>query len=162
MPPYATSGTGNVSLNTQLPAALWPGDEYYPFGVATYAPGQIQKPNDANVQYEAVVVGERSISCALAPRPSGGSPPGVMVQVFTNGNPGAAEIDVQDANIDADGAYLTPTSSTAYKITTWTQLGASSVYTGFTELQPEGGRFISLKVIANPNAVPMWAKLSYQ
>jgi hypothetical protein len=83
-----------------------------------------------------------------------------MVQVFASANPGAAEIDVQDAAIDADGAYVT-SSNTAYKLTTWTQVGGSGLYTAWAEFQPEGGRFISLKVIANPNGVNFIAKVSY-
>jgi hypothetical protein len=165
MPAYNTSNTGNLTDNPVLPSVLWPGDDIYLFGLSYVAasgptPGQIQAANDANVLFETVTVNERSISVALAPRPGGGSAPGIMVQVFANAAPGAAEIDVQDAAVDADGAYLTP-NNTAYKLTAWTQLGGSAIYTAWTELQPEGGRFMSLKCIANPNAVKFTAKVSY-
>lgn len=160
MPAYATSGTGSMTPNTTPPSALWPGDELYLFGTAPAIPGNPTKATDANVVTETVTVGERSIAVALAPRPGGGAAPGVMVQVIASANPGVAEIDVQDAAVDADGGYLTPTGSTAYKITTWTAL-PSGQYIGTTELQPEGGRFVSLKVIANPNSVTFTAKLTY-
>lgn len=160
MPQYANNGLGNLAINGVLPAVLWPGDEIYPFGTTPLVPGQSQKPNDSNVQFEAVNLNERSIAAALAPRPGGGAAPGVMVQVFASANPGAAEIDVQDAAVDADGVYQTPTGNAAYKLTTWTAMG-NGQYTSFAELVPETGPFVSLKVIANPNAVNFWAKLKY-
>jgi hypothetical protein len=151
-----------MTPNPILPTILWPGDFKYLFGTSPNTPGTISTPNDSNVVTEAVVVGERSIAIVLAPRPGGGAPPGLMVQVIASANPGAAEIDVQDAAVDADGAYLTQTTSSAYKITTWTILGdASGRYIGTTELQPEGAGFITLKVIANPNAVTFTAKALY-
>lgn len=161
MPAYLTSGTNNLTLNPTPPSALYPGDQIYLFGTGPGAQGGNSLPDDTAVGFEAVQVGERSIACQLVDMPMR-SPGGVHVMVLASANPGAAEIDVQDAAMDADGAYLTQTTSTAYKITTWTQVGASGVYIGTTELQPEGGRFISLKVIANPNAVSFKAKLSYQ
>ena len=161
MPQYANNLAGNLTVNPVLPAALLPGDEAYLFGTAVLTPGQSQKPNDANVQFEVVTVNERSIAVCLVSRPGGGAAPGIMVQVFANANPGAAEIDVQDAAVDADGAYLTPSGNTAYKLTTWTQLGNSGIYTAFAELEPETGPFVTLKVIANPNAVSFWAKVKY-
>lgn len=159
MPAYANSGLETLTLNPVLPTVLFPGDEVYVFGTMVYVPGRSQKPDDSNVQFEAVTLDERSIAVALAPRPGGGAVPGVMVQVVANANPGAAEIDVQDAAVDADAAYLTQTTSTAYKLTTWTQEGA--VWVSTTQLQPEGGHFITLLVVANPNAVSFTAKIIY-
>lgn len=167
MPSYQNSGLGTMTPNPTLPTVLWPGDEKYVFGTSVAAgtpptPGIIQTPNDSNVVTEAVVVGERSIAVALAPRPGGGAVGGIMVQAIASANPGAAEIDVQDAAVDADGAYLTQTTSAAYKMTVWTALtDGSGRYISTTQLQPEGGRFISLKVIANPNAVTFTAKIVY-
>lgn len=159
MPQYATSGSLSLVPNTTLPACLWPGDEAYLFGTATLVPGSPQKPTDATVAFETVAVGERSIAANLAPRPGGGSPAGVEVRVFANANPGAAEVDVQIANVDADGAYTTPSGSAAYKITVWTQIGA--VWVGAADLQPLGAPFMTLNVVANPNAVKFWAKATY-
>ena len=147
-------------VNPVPPALLMQGDEKYLFGTKVYVPGEIATPNDSNVVTEVVAVGERSIAVCLGPRIMGGDPPGIMVQVIASANPGAAEIDVQDAAVDADGAYLTPTGA-AYKLTTWTQLGGGLQYIGTTELQPDGGRFVTLKVIANPNAVTFTAKVTY-
>ena len=162
MPQYQNSGTGSLAVNPVLPVALWPGDDAWLLGTSTLTPGVQQKPTDANVVLEAVTVGERSLACVLASRPGGGAPPSLMVFVIASANPGAAEIDVQDSGTDSDGGYQTPTGSTAYKITTWTALtDGSGKYVGWTELSPEAGRFISLKVIANPNAVNFAAKVSY-
>lgn len=158
MPAYQTSGGETLTVNPVAPVGLAPGDEVYVFGTKTYVPGEVQKPNDANVQFEAVQVDERSIAVALQPRPGGGSPPALMVQVSANGNPGSAEIDVQDAAVDADAAYQTPNNA-AYKITTFTQEGA--IWTGYTELLNELGRFVTLLIVANPNGVSWTAKIVY-
>lgn len=160
MPQYKDSGTNNITRNPVQPTALYPGDQTYLFGTKTLVPGQQQVPTDNDVQFEAVTVGERSISCQLVPR-MGGGVAGCIVSIMANGNPGAAEIDVQDSATDADGLYITQTSSTAYKINSWTQIGSSNNYFATAEFQPEGGRFISLKCVANPNAVLFTAKVAY-
>lgn len=159
MPQYATSGSLSLVPNTTPPACLWPGDEAYQFGTSAFVPGNPQKPTDATVQFETVTVAERSIAVNLANRPGGGSPAGVEVRVFANANPGAAEIDVQIANVDADGAYTTPSGSAAYKITVWTQEG--NQWVGAADLQPLGAPFMTLNVVANPNAVKFWSKVTY-
>lgn len=158
MPAYATSGSNSLTPNPVLPAVMYPGDDVYVFGTCTQNPGQLSTPNDSNVLFETVAAGERSIAVCLAPRPSG-YPPGLMVQVSTNADPGSsAEIDVQDATVDADGAYLT-SATTTYSIKVWTKNGA--IWTAWAQLQPESGRFVSLKCITNPNGVKFTAKLSY-
>lgn len=159
MPQYATSNSESLAVNTVVPACLWPGDEAYPFGTATLVPGSPQKPTDATVQFEAVALDERSIAVNLAARPGGGVAPGVEVRVFANANPGAAEVDVQVSNVDADGAYTTPSGNAAYKITAWTQEG--NIWVGAADLQPLGAPFMTLLVVANPNAVAFWAKATY-
>jgi hypothetical protein len=160
---YTNSGTNTLALNPTLPTCLYPGDYKYVWGTSVASgssptPGQIQTPNDTNINFESPAVASRSLAVALAPRPGGGAPPGVIVQVNASGNPGAAEVDIQDAAIDADGAYLTPTNS-SYKLTSWTQNGG--VWTAWAELQPESGNFVSLKLVANPNAVNFTAKIIY-
>ena len=160
---YASSGSNSLVPNSVLPACLWPGDEIYVLGLSYVlatgpTPGQILAPNDSNVLFEAVTIGERSLAVALAPRPGGGAPPGLMVQVTANADPGASEIDIQDSAVDADGAYLTPAGA-SYKLTAWTNNGA--VYTAWAEFQPESGPFVSLKVVLNPNTVKFTAKLKY-
>src|SRR5580700_11374290 len=99
MPKYFNSGLGTMTVNPVPSTGLLPGDEKYLWGTSGIppTPGQIQAPNDSNVVTEAVAVNERSIAIQLVPRPGGGSPAGLMVQVIASANPGAAEIDVQDA-----------------------------------------------------------------
>lgn len=160
MPKYNTSGTGNTTLNPIIPAALWPGDECYVWGTAVQTPGQIAAPNDTNVVTEAVAVGDRSLAVSLAPRPGGGSAAGIMVQIKASANPGVCEIDVQESAVDCDGGYLTNTTSAAWKITVWTANG-DGTFIAWTELQPEGARFVSLKCVTNPNAVKFQAKIAY-
>ena len=160
---YATSGTGNLTNNTVLPASLYPGDTVYLWGTSFVAgqpptPGIVQAPNDSNVQFESPAVGSRSLSAALAPRPGGGAPTGISVLVVASANPGAAEVDVQVSPSDSDGSYLTPAN--AYKLTTWTA-GANGQFFAWAELQPVGDQFVSLKLISNPNTVKFTAKLNY-
>ncbi len=164
MPQYKTNGSGLMTLNTEFPTVLFPGDEKYVFGLSHAegqppTPGQIDAPNDTNCVFETVAVAEASIAVALAPRPTGGAP-GVMVQIVASADPGVCEFDVQDAAIDADGAYILPTASTAYIINTWTAV-AGGLFTAWTELQPEGGRFVRIKCITNPNTVKFKAKIVY-
>jgi hypothetical protein len=166
MPQYATNGTGNLTPNTALPAVIFPGDEVWLFGTSFVAgqpptPGIIQAPNDSNVQFEAGAVGEASIAACMAERPGGGAGAGASVLVMLNGNPGIMEVDVQLAPMDADGAYLLPAAA-AYKINTWTgPVGPQGYYFAWTELQPLGDQFMRLKVITNPNAVGIAAKVNY-
>lgn len=153
---------GSMAVNPVLPTVLWPGDEKYVWGTSPNNPGQISTPNDSNVITEAVNVGDRSIAVAIAPRPGGGAPPGLMAQAIASANPGVAEIDIQDAAVDADGAYLTQTTSTAYKMTVWTALtDGTGRYISTTQLQPEGARFITGKIVLNPNAVTFTLKFVY-
>lgn len=163
---YNGANTGSMLPNTVLPATLYPGDDCYVFGTSFTAaagptPGQIQAPNDTNVLFETCAVGACSLAVNLASRPGGGNAPGVIIQVTASANPGVMEVDVQDAGQDSDGAYILPSGSTAYKITTWQGPLLDGSYTAWAELQPEGARFLRLKVITNPNAVKLKAKVSY-
>lgn len=162
---YATSNTGSLVVNPVLPAVLGPGDSVYLWGTSFVAgqpptPGIIQAPNDANAQFEAVTVGERSLACNFQPRPGGGNAAGASIMVIANANPGVMEVDVQVSPMDADGAYLTPAAT--YKISVWTgPTGPKGYYFGWVELQPEGDFFMSLKCITNPNGVSLTAKVNY-
>jgi hypothetical protein len=163
MPIYNTSSTKSLVLNPVPATVLWPGDEVYLLGTSFKSgnpptPGIPQGANDSNVQFEAAIATQRSIAIALAPRPGGGAPPGLIIQITASADPGASEIDVQDAVVDADGAYLTPTSAT-YKITAWTHSGA--LFTAWAEFQPESGPFVSLLVVTNANGVKWTAKAKY-
>lgn len=167
MPIYSDNGTGNLTDNPVLPSVLCQGDDKYLLGTsfaigAAPTPGIIQTPNDANVNAEIVVAGDRSIAIALSPRPDGGAAPGLSVLLVADKDPGAMEVDVQTANTDADGAYQTPTSSTAYVMTTWAgPKGPLGKYVASAQFQPLGDRFVTLKVVSNPNAAKLTAKVTY-
>jgi hypothetical protein len=154
LPIYNGSGSNSLTRNPVPPTVLYPGDSKYLFGVSPNTPGTISTPNDDNVEAETLVDGNASIAICLAPRPGGGAPPGLMVQVFMTADPGAAEVDVQDAAVDADGAYIT-----VDQITVFTNNG--SVYVAWTELEPEAGAFIRVACVLNPNAVSMVVKATY-
>jgi hypothetical protein len=157
MPKYYDSGTNNYTLNPVAPTVIYPGDDKYLFGTAPNTPGVQQAANDSNVEFEAVGVGERSIAVQLA-RGSQGSAPGAIVEVIADADPGAAEIDIQDSAVDADGAYITPANG-ANTINAFTNNGA--YWIAIAELQPSPGGFTTLKMVANPNAVNWRAKIRY-
>lgn len=166
MPQYATANTNNNSLNTQLPSVLWPGDSLYLFGLSFIAangptPGQIIAANDSNVLPETAAANATSIAAAFAPRPGGGAAPGASILVIANANPGVMEVDVQLSPMDSDGSYALPTGSTTFKINTWTQMGGSTNWFAWAEFEPLSDFFARLKVITNPNAVKLTAKLNY-
>lgn len=167
MPQYATNNTGNLTLNTQQPSILWPGDSLYLLGTSQVAgqpptPGIIQAANDTNVQFETAGVNYTSIAASFAPRPGGGAAPGASILVVANGNPGVMEVDVQLSPMDSDGSYLLPTGSSTYKINSWTgPTGPNGYYFAWEEFEPLSDFFARLKVITNPNAVKLTAKLNY-
>jgi len=163
MPKYNDSGTGNLTLNPVLPAALYPGDSVWLLGTSAAAgqpptPGIIQAPSDTNVLPEAVVIGERSLAAVMASRPGGGAPAGASLIVIASANPGVCEVDLQTAPMDADGAYVT---QTANKISTWVGPSPAGTYVGVLEVASLNDAFASVKIITNPNAVKFAAKLVY-
>ena len=163
MPPYPGL-TGSLVPSPIVPTVLYPGDNKYLWGTsvasgAAPTPGQQQAPTDANAVFEAVSVSEASIAFSLAAYDR--RTPGLSLVLIANANPGAAEIDIQDASIDADGAYVAQTTSTAYKVTSFAQVGTSAYYIATVELQPSGAPFTRLFMVANPNAVSWLAKVVY-
>lgn len=145
------------------PPVLSPGDERYLWGTSVAAgvsptPGQQQAPTDANVVGETLVVGVKSQQVTLTPVP--GRVAGAMVQIVFSGNPGAFEVDVEEAAVDDTNKYILNATSAAYKIVAATAM-ADGKYVAWAELQPQGGRFLRLGLVALANVVTVTGKVIY-
>ena len=149
-----------VPVNSPLsPLAMGPGDWVFVIGkksaTATQSPA-----TDATVTYETPVAPYASIAITSG-RKEAGYAPSLSVQILFNANPGAFNVQLQEADTDADGCYITPSNS-AFTMTTSTQIQASGIYVVRADLVPLGGRFqrLFIPTNGNPNAVGMIAKLS--
>jgi hypothetical protein len=83
-----------------------------------------------------------------------------MVEIVFSANPGVFEVDIEEAAIDAESSYLLNSSSTAYKITAATAR-PDGTYVAWAELQPQGGAFLRLNMVALANVVTTKAKVVY-
>ena len=79
--------------------------------------------------------------------------PSISVEISFSGDPGAFEIDIQDADTDADKFYQTIPAGGVIS-------AVSANFTARTELVPIKGRFVRLKLVTRTNAVALTAKIS--
>lgn len=155
MPNY-TGAAGSTVLAPTPPPDLVVGDSVFLFG--TIGTGTQLPPVDATVAAETPAVGQASISAAVAPD-SGQVSVAYSVEIKWTANPGAATVLVQEADTDADAFYITP-SNTTYTISTFATVG--TVFVARADFSPTGGKFVRVKVSANPNAAALTVKLTKQ
>lgn len=157
MPAYPGAPGAIVPVTSNVSGfALNPGDSAFLVGVL--AAGATQLPiQDNNVDFEEAPVGMVSISACIAGRKEAGSAPAVSLQLIFEIDPGAFNVQLQEASTDADGCYLTP-SAAAFTITSATNTGGKFV--AFVDDIPTGGRFLRILVKLNPNDADLIAKLS--
>lgn len=137
------SNLGPFGLNT-------PGDSIHLFG--TLSSTATQRPaTDNTIAGETPVAGQASIAICLAGRDNGG-PPMVCFEGVFSAAPGAFEVDIQEADTDADAYYTTP-SNPAYTITA---VGANQQFR--VDLSPTGGKFMRAKLVSRTNAVTLVLK----
>jgi hypothetical protein len=119
------------------PVALGLGESVYVWGklASTYTQTPI---NETNIASELIIANVASIAVNLSPLGSG-STPMVTVEIQFDANPGTFEIDVQEADTDADGFYITPTSGT-YTIAAVN----STTFVVRADFSPTGGKFFRL------------------
>lgn len=147
--PGAAAATVPVASNAS-PIALSKGDSQYLFGVL--AAGATQLPvNEGNVAGESPAPPQASIAVLLLPQ-DGGPSPMVCIEGRFSGAPGAFEVDIQEADTDADAFYILPTNS-AYKVTVVT---ANNVFR--VDLSPTGGKFLRVVLVSRTNAVSFTCK----
>jgi hypothetical protein len=161
MPSYPNPQGSNAPPGPAGPFArpLNRGQSIFLFGLPATTPPVI---SDSNLLGEEVVAGEASISVCLATGEPAQSPPMVCVEIFwcippglTPAAPGAFEIDIQEADTDADACYILPANA-AYKIT------AVSAVTqrARVDLSPTGGKFMRVLVASFTNDVDLVVKIS--
>lgn len=139
-------------------ASLRRGSRGYFFGTRT---NPAQPLGDGNITAEIPTVGESSIEFCLAKDEKDGSGiyPNVGIELLFSANPGAFNIQLQEADTPADGLYITPTPN-AFTITAVAQVGNTGFYAARVDLGTIGSRFIRLFVSALANAVGLIAKVT--
>jgi hypothetical protein len=156
MPSYLGQPQESQTYDGHNVACLNPGGRIYLFGVRT---NPAQPIGDGNVSFEVPVADLASIEVALV-QPFMSILANVGLELIFNANPGAFNIQVQEADTPADGCYITPSPS-AFTITASTNEGANWV--ARVDLGTIGSKFVRLLVVTWPNAaVGLTAKLTLQ
>lgn len=155
MPAYPGVAVATVPVASNVsPIALQKGESCYVWG--KLKAGATQLPvSDTTVAVEAILAGAASIAVNLQPGNESQPPPMATVEIHFDGAPGVAEIDVQEADTDADAFYITPAAA-AYTIVPT----ATGNFNTRADLSPTGGKFMRLFMKTLPNAVNVWAKIT--
>lgn len=155
--PGVANATTPVASNAS-PIALQKGESAYVFGVL--ASGATQLPvNDNNVAAEAQIAGAISIAVNLTAQM--GDPPQAVAWEFRfSGAPGTFELDIQEADTDADAFYVLPSSavnanSALYKVTATIANNIARV-----EIPGPLSKFQRVKIVSLQNAVSITAKVT--
>lgn len=153
MPNYPGAASSKTSAPSNIsPLALsTPGDSAYLFG--TLSTGATQLPiTDSTVTGESPAAGTASIAITLPAR-DGSAVPMVSFEGFFSGAPGTFEIDIQEADTDADALYILP-SAAAYTVS-----AVNATTQAFrVDLNPTGGRFMRVLLKTRTNAVSLVVK----
>jgi hypothetical protein len=103
---------------------------------------------DNNQKYlwnnETVAVGEASIAFQIERVNRTFYPWGISLEIFFSGNPGAFEVDLQDADIDMDSHYVTVDAIT---------VGLNASYVTRIELPSFYTKYVRVKLVALTNPV---------
>lgn len=154
MPNYPGTANSFVPTASNLsPIALQKGESVYVFGIL--AAGATQLPvNDLNVTGESPAPPQASIAVNLQAGDEAQPPPMVCIEGRFSGAPGAFNVQIQEADTDADGYYVTP-SNTAYTVTA---VGANQNFR--VDLSPTGGKFMRILLSSRTNAVAFTCKVT--
>jgi hypothetical protein len=132
------------------------GEQVYVLGALAASATQLPI-NDSNVTFEAAPAGatESSISVNIQSGNKSEPVPLVCVEIRYNGAPGAGEtIQIQEADTDADGFYITPAAA-AYTVSAFNANNAARV-----DLSPTGGKFMRVLRTKGANAVGCTVKIT--
>lgn len=154
MPAYPGSAGSFVPVNSNLsPIALQKGESVYVFG--KLAAGATQLPiTDATLALETILAGVPSLAVNLQSQ-AGDPPPAVCVEIRFSAAPGTFEIDIQEADTDADGFYITP-SAAAYTVSAVN----ATTQAARVDLSPTGGKFLRVFIKTLTNAVNVSVKIT--
>jgi hypothetical protein len=152
-------GVGGVALQPiQQPTALEPGDSVWLFGVVPAA--NAGGAADALIKGEQPAINTASIPICITPPSQGGGSPMVTFEFsfYATGTlvpaaPGAFEIDIQEADTDADAFYILPTNA-AYKVAAV----VAATNKARVDLSPTGGKFMRVLLLTRANGVDLVAK----
>jgi hypothetical protein len=93
---------------------------------------------------ESVRAGTASIACQVERVNRSFYPWGISLEIFFSGNPGAFEVDLQDADIDQDSHYVTVDAITA---------GLNASYVTRIELPSFYTKYVRVKLVTLTNSV---------
>ncbi len=82
-------------------------------------------------------------------------PPMVTVELHFSGAPGVFELDIQEADTDADAFYILP-SAAAYTVSAVN----ATTQNARADLSPTGGKFLRVFMKTLTNAVNCWVKIT--
>ena len=154
--PGALGATVPVASNAS-PLMLAKGDSCYVVGVLKS--GATQLPiNEGNVAVEEFGPADAyntSIAVGIAGGEITSVCPAISVEVHFDSAPGTFELDVQEADTDADAFYILP-STAAYKITTVN----ATTQNARTDLQTSMGKFIRVLLLTLTNDADCWVKIT--
>jgi hypothetical protein len=144
----------------QVPTDIKPGDSTWLFGIVPAA--NAGGADDALIKGEQPAINTASIPISITPPVSGGPPPEITFELsfYATGTlipaaPGTFELDIQEADTDADAFYILPTAA-AYKVTAV----VAATQKARVDLQPTGGKFMRVLLLARANGVDLVAKVS--
>lgn len=160
MPSYpgALLATAPIFSNIS-PIALQKGEYCYVWGVLSSTATQLPV-DDHNVVSETPAglgvngIVWSSIAVCLQSQ-QGDTPPMVCVELHFDAAPGAFEVDIQEADTDADAFYILP-GGTAYTI----NVVNATTQNARVDLSPTGGKFMRLFLKTLANAVKVRAKIT--
>jgi hypothetical protein len=137
-----------------LPRGLAQGDSIFLFGLQSAADKSIPI-SEMNVVGETPTPPQASIACCMGPVAGiNGPQPAISVEIRFSGAPGAFNVQVQEADTDADAFYITP-SNLAYTMTVVTAQNIARA-----DLTTGAGKFIRILLSSRTNAVSMTAKVT--
>lgn len=153
MPNYPGAGGATVPVVSNTSGFnLEKGESQYVFGVLKA--GATQLPvNDTNAAGEQPAVPQASMSCNLQAGSEGQPNPVLGVEILFSGAPGVFQIEIQVADTDADGLYVTP-GDPAYTITSVNANNAAQV-----ALSP-GKKYVRARLTSRANAVNLLLKFT--
>lgn len=144
----------------ECPTDLKPGDSCWLFGKVPAA--NAGGADDALILGEQPAAGTSSIPICITPPPQGGPPPMVTFEfsfyatgTLVPADPGVFEIDIQEADTDADAFYILPTNAT-YKVT----VVVAVTFKARADFSPTGGKLMRVKLVTRTNGVDLAAKAS--
>lgn len=154
MPNYpGTAGSFVPAASNVSPIALQKGESVYVFGILSAGASQLPI-TDATVTGEQPAPPQASIAVNLQPGDEAQPPPMVTVEGRFSGAPGAFNVQIQEADTDADGFYITPANA-AYTVTVVNSNQAFRV-----DLSPTGGKFLRGLLSSRTNGVTLTLKFT--